>query len=336
MTSIEKALVEERSRLLSYFRSYGLANEAEDLYQELALIAFRSKPRQEEKTTTWLFGIARNLARKSFQVRRLDSLTEDIVDASSLEKQIEDRALQEWLSRLTGRLDAEARQVVDLHYRQGIELTEVAAEMGVSSNAMSARLMRARRKLLETLSAEERVFLASYGIPLFQVNSTRIWCPRCGVANLFLSPPDSANRSEVRCPSCELFLAEGALARAFSGTPKVSIGRFIRFARKNSESYRNSCPHHCQRCSKLGRMVFDVSQCRLSFECEYCQSAFAHSVWELAISHPEGHEFWRQHRRIREVHSEGTYRLETVDNNQIGIDFASESRKGLEVIQMQS
>ena len=46
-------------------------------------------------------------------------------------------------------LNARERQVIDLHYRQGRRLTEIARETGIPTSTLSHRLRSARSKLFD-------------------------------------------------------------------------------------------------------------------------------------------------------------------------------------------
>ncbi len=333
MKQISDQLVEERERLLAYFRSQGFANEAQDLFQDLAVVALRSKPEDESLVRSWLFGVARNLVRREMRRHRLDALPIDVASPVMLESSFEEEELRRCVFGLLERIDPVTRTAVESQCYDGLTLTESARQLGLSANSLSARIMRGRKKVLETLTQEDRTFLGDYGILFDDRNPTTIWCPRCGVENLFVSPPGLQDRSEVRCPSCELFLAEGGRAKAFAGTPKVAIGRFIRFARQNAESYRESRDYRCSRCRRLGRMSFDEQGLELSFQCEYCESAFLHASWELALSHPAGHEFWRRHKRIREVQiGRSEFQFESVREPGQAIAFGFDKTQGLRLL----
>lgn len=327
---ISEWVIEERARLLGYFRSQGLSQEAEDLFQDLAVVALRGNLEEAEKSRQWLYGIARNLVRRERRKGRQEPLTDEFAVGFSMEGQSLDHELRKVLLGLFGRVDPEMERAAALLYVSELSLTEVADIMAIPSNALSARFMRARQAILEGMTQSERTMLGDFGIKLDSHNRTQIWCPRCGVENLLVSPPDSVDRSEVCCPSCELFLAEGSRAVNFAGSPKISIGRFIRFARKNVESYRVSQFQKCCRCHRVGRMCFDVSKLELSFQCEYCDAAFIHGAWELALAHPKGEEFWRREGRIREsvVNSEH-FQFESVRQPNRFVRFGIKEQQGL-------
>lgn len=153
---------EEISRLVSEYQvallrmCYAYLHDralAEDAVQDTFLKAYRSieRFRGDCSMKTWLMRIAVNTCR---DMRRtgwfrhmdgsvtLDMLPEPSVPASELDNEITIKVMS---------LPVKLREVVLLYYFQDMSTGEIAAALGVSQQAVSSRLQRARNKLRSAL-----------------------------------------------------------------------------------------------------------------------------------------------------------------------------------------
>ena len=144
----------------------GSATLAEDIVQEVFLALMRDLERYDATRAglrTYLFGIARNLARyKARSVRRLISL-DQVEEASEFEDPAaalstsqESRRLRECLAGLPARY----REVIILCDLQELDYAATAAVLSVPIGTVRSRLHRGRQLLLERLQRRDGVPVA--------------------------------------------------------------------------------------------------------------------------------------------------------------------------------
>ena len=126
---------------------------AEDAVQETVLQAYRSLPkfRAEANEKTWLSRIAVNCCRDIYRTgwfRHIDrKVTLDMLPEPSEEPSQRDDTLTVEIMRLPVRL----RETVLLYYFEDMNTIEIAETLGITQQAVSSRLMRAREKLRKAL-----------------------------------------------------------------------------------------------------------------------------------------------------------------------------------------
>ena len=140
-------------------------HDAEDVVQEAALCAYLDlgRLREPERFGGWLCGIAVNLARMRLRGHRATRSLEDwagglrvpgLVGADvSPEDEVEARETLELVRRAIKVLPKGQRQVVLMHYVDGLSCQEIAALLGRSTGAVRVRLHRARAQLRGRLSS---------------------------------------------------------------------------------------------------------------------------------------------------------------------------------------
>jgi len=143
-------------------RLAGRAEVAEDLHQETWIAAARHAPRLAADTdlAAWLFTIARNKHtswRRWSVVRLRRESTFDPDQAPAPDRAVETRRD---LERALGALPAIHREVLLLVGVEGLETAQVAAVLGLSSEAVRQRLSRARAALALALGEEAEVISA--------------------------------------------------------------------------------------------------------------------------------------------------------------------------------
>jgi RNA polymerase sigma-70 factor (ECF subfamily) len=123
---------------------------AEDAAQEAFAIACRDlgRLRQVDRFAQWLGGICRKVARRAAKSRFRHALPQEAIPAAD-GKPIDER--HEAVRQSVGRLPQPAKEVILLHYYSGLSHEEVAKTLGISSQAVHGRLIRARRKLADDL-----------------------------------------------------------------------------------------------------------------------------------------------------------------------------------------
>ena len=136
--------------------------EAEDVVQEALLRAYTDlrRLRDPNRFGGWLCGIAVNLAK--MQLRRRNGLLslEEFADrldvretlAASPEHELEGAELALVIRRALATLPAGQRDVLLMHYSDGLSCAEIGAHVGQSTGAVRVRLYRARRRLRAELA----------------------------------------------------------------------------------------------------------------------------------------------------------------------------------------
>ena len=123
---------------------------AEDAAQEAFAIACRELDglRRADRFASWLRGICRNVAKGIHRTRSRRILQEE---APGLTGESSEDAADEIVRRSVRQLPDSVREVVVLHYFGGLSHRQIAAELGVSPQAVHGRLVRARRKMADCL-----------------------------------------------------------------------------------------------------------------------------------------------------------------------------------------
>jgi RNA polymerase sigma-70 factor, ECF subfamily len=141
------------------------SEEIEDLCQETFLRAFQALPRleQPERFAAWLHAIARNLALREWRNVTRDRARSAALDPLSLEEAIapdpspaeafEQCEAQRLVQAAVEALPAPYREVVHLHYWEGMPLSRVAAYLSVPLSTAKWRLRYARERLRRELKS---------------------------------------------------------------------------------------------------------------------------------------------------------------------------------------
>ena len=145
--------------ILSFiFDMVGQRDLAEDLAQETFVRAFRLLDglRDETKLSTWLFSIAKNVARESLRSRRRDAGNVEIDGEEAFELhdqgptpagQLLDKELSGVIQTALMRLDEEKRMVFTLKVLQQRSYEEIAEITGFSVGKLKTDLHRARAEM---------------------------------------------------------------------------------------------------------------------------------------------------------------------------------------------
>jgi RNA polymerase sigma-70 factor (ECF subfamily) len=131
---------------------------AEELTQETFVRAFRNLAtmRAETKLSTWLFGIAKNVARESLRARARDNQRVDLSDKAVLDlsdgepvpvDQLLNKELNELIQRSLASLDDDKRLVFTLKVFQQCSYEEIAEITGFSIPKLKTDLHRARTEM---------------------------------------------------------------------------------------------------------------------------------------------------------------------------------------------
>lgn len=148
-------------RLVRLFsRDLGGRDEVHDLVQQTFLQLHRARLdfRVDAKLRPWLFTIALNLKRKHFRtVKRrptselgeVDPVGNETAPGTPLER-LEDQAA---VRTALAELPPGTREVIELHWFEGLPFAEVADTVGASLSAVKVRAHRGYKRLRESLAA---------------------------------------------------------------------------------------------------------------------------------------------------------------------------------------
>ena len=155
---------ERRARLDEWFRSYSArvlayllhrtdAQTAQDVLQEVFVIAFTKAGHVPEPPLGWLFGTARRvLANKHRGLRRHNHLIERLLDVDGVESG-EEYELRQAFATCLATLSTGDREVLTLTGWYALTPGEAALALGCTPSAYAVRLHRARTRLASALTA---------------------------------------------------------------------------------------------------------------------------------------------------------------------------------------
>jgi RNA polymerase sigma-70 factor (ECF subfamily) len=142
------------SRFLSRFTSR--YENVEEIINDTFMVVWQSANdfRSDAQVSTWIFGIAYRTALKSLRRQKnhaaalsLDDSPEQTVNPGA------DAEVQDWVAHGLNCLTVEHRLTLELAYRMGHSLEEIAAITDAPVGTVKARMFHARRKLREYLPA---------------------------------------------------------------------------------------------------------------------------------------------------------------------------------------
>jgi RNA polymerase sigma-70 factor, ECF subfamily len=150
-----------------FFRQFGDRQEAEDLSQDVFLRLYRNRKRYQPTAqfTTWLFHIARNVARNALRTRRRKPVTPIAILSDDDEhsrfgpfsQQVQSPSFPLERAELADVVRGAVTQLLD-RQRTAVELqfqdrsySEIAAELDMTPKAAKSLLYRARNQLRESL-----------------------------------------------------------------------------------------------------------------------------------------------------------------------------------------
>ena len=165
-----RLIFERYSRPLISFIYDQVSNRelAEELTQETFVRAYRGLHtlRTETKLSTWLFGIAKNVARESLRARMRDDRHVDLEDKLVLNlsdrgpvpvKQLLNKELNEVIQNSLALLDEDKRLVFTLKVFQQCSYEEIAEITGFSIPKLKTDLHRARTEMRRRVGSYVRV-----------------------------------------------------------------------------------------------------------------------------------------------------------------------------------
>jgi hypothetical protein len=149
-TTFAEEVAAARPRVTAVVRRL-VGDEADDVVQEAVLRAFLSLSslRDPDRFESWLCGIALNVAK--MRLRRSAIETRVLAAAAPLATVSHDGDLLDAVRDALDVLPAAQRDVVLMHYIDGLSCEEIAAALGTTAGAVRVRLHRARAQLRREL-----------------------------------------------------------------------------------------------------------------------------------------------------------------------------------------
>lgn len=171
VTAFEELVARYESRIFGFLqRSLGDRQEAEDRVQEVFLRLYRSRGRYERRAlfSTWIFRIARNVARNAIRSRRRRAWL-NYVALEQTETRLPERfgdgptfdpiEQAEATARVRGAMDRlmdRQRQALELQQDHDCSYPEIARRLDVTPKAAKSLLYRARVELRRILDEDVR------------------------------------------------------------------------------------------------------------------------------------------------------------------------------------
>ena len=146
-------------RVLAYLMHRTDPETAQDVMQEVFVIAFKKADVVPEPALGWLFGTARRvLANHRRSSRRRDRLTERIAVEATVSAAASSDALgtTDLLARAFNALSPADQEVLSLSTWYDLDADEASQALGCPRATYRVRLHRARRRLAERLEASDR------------------------------------------------------------------------------------------------------------------------------------------------------------------------------------
>lgn len=152
----EAVYAEYLPRVYNYFRYLvGVQAVAEDLTATVFEKAWRRRNRYRSDVgafSTWLFTVAKNVARDYFRHRRQEVPLEwawSLADPDPVEEVVAEREERDRLAALLARLPARERELIALKYGAGLTNREIARLSGLSETNVGTILHRTVQRLRE-------------------------------------------------------------------------------------------------------------------------------------------------------------------------------------------
>ncbi len=295
---------------------------AEDLAQETLIEAWRHQAqlRDPDALRGWLSGIARNVTARwrratgREQARSRSALELNLTDQFNLEIELERDELTMLLDHALALLPAETRTVLVESYISESPHAVIAAQLGLSENAVAVRLHRGKLALRRLLSTELRDEAAAYGLVTVEDEwqETRIWCSNCGQHRLL--GKFTATEFGLRCPHCcigpDAFHSQSRRLPYLDGvtTFRPALNRFGDWINILFQTAIREGAVACSRCGqpaqlRLGLPAYAPTSWQgrraVHVKCAVCGAGSYSTLDGLILSLPEGRQFWRTHGRIR-------------------------------------
>jgi RNA polymerase sigma-70 factor, ECF subfamily len=330
---------------------------AEDVVQEALLLAWQKRERGEQIADwgTYTLGIARTLCKnqqRKIAHRResdLGEIAETLPAIGSESDPLEEMLIGErgtLLEMAFCRLDADSQRLLHQRYISERPVNALAKDNGITENAMTLRLSRAKESLRKILTTELRETAAAYGLLTEDEaagwQETDIYCPRCGKTRMHGRWEPSFN---LKCPHCD-GNTNGLLGLSTSARP-VPAAQLVRegggwrvSARRVNNWWDNYTTDgmkkqtvaciHCGKNANVATAWPESNAPGFTSLCTHCKKRFYIHPAGLVLHSKEGFDFWRQHERIQHLRPR---KIEYQGHDAIVVGFAAcKTNARLEVI----
>ncbi len=146
-------------RIYRYIRTFvGDDMLAEDIVVQTYAIAWQqaAKFKGASRLSTWMIGIARNIAYKEFRKRKITEPFEEAFQGSDAESQFqpEQRNRNELMQHAVHKLSAHHREIIELVFYQDLTYPEIAELLGIPVNTVKTRVFHAKSNLKTILATQ--------------------------------------------------------------------------------------------------------------------------------------------------------------------------------------
>jgi len=157
----DEIVAEQQQRVTGLaYRLLGWTGDVEDVVQEVFFAVFKhlGRFRGESSLNTWITTITVNKCRswRRKQLLKLKLLQHEqakpVLSAPRSDQGMADAETFSRVRQTLGSLAGRYREVVILHYLEGIEISEIANVLNLTRNAVDVRLSRARAQLKTKLA----------------------------------------------------------------------------------------------------------------------------------------------------------------------------------------
>lgn len=151
--TVDRWFRDHSGQVLAYLLHRTDPETAQDVLQDVFVVACRKWHEIPEPPVGWLFGAARRLlANKRRGLLRRDNLVQRIAEVATLQTDPQQAAEQAALADLLEGLSTTDREVLTLSSWYDLSPTDAALALGCSISTYHVRLHRARRRLAARLS----------------------------------------------------------------------------------------------------------------------------------------------------------------------------------------
>jgi RNA polymerase sigma-70 factor, ECF subfamily len=134
--------------------------KARDLAQETFIRIFRHAQgyRTTTRFATWLYHIARNIARDELRARkrRPEVTSDEAAKSESIDSTLRQTEVRETVATILGRLSSRDRNLLVMRDLKGLSYEEISAQTGIALGTVKSGLSRARARFREHYAALNR------------------------------------------------------------------------------------------------------------------------------------------------------------------------------------
>jgi RNA polymerase sigma-70 factor (ECF subfamily) len=150
--ALDRWFREHGGRVLAYLLHRTDPDTAQDVLQEVFVIAHRKAEQVPEQPLGWLFGTARRVLANTVRgARRRDAVVDRLSAAAKTTDDLELSELRYAFARTLADLSAADREILTLSAWYDLPPDQAAEALDCSRNAYAVRLHRARRRLADHL-----------------------------------------------------------------------------------------------------------------------------------------------------------------------------------------